>query len=325
MIQKNRFNIAVVSVAFCLVVFFVIGSLMNDFLTGGESIEETQDNLRFPTQNEQGRSDNRNPNFRSPLEMSIALSRNFVIHGRVIDETGTAVPGAKVTYSVINGMYLGNPNSKIVMSDGSGNFEFDGGYGTNLSVSAAHENYYSSDESGVMLASTEYIAETGDMVYNKGMGLVLRLTRKGASVPLVRGRDREYIKSGDIYYYDIESGGLGSERDGGRLISFVFEGDPSSGSTYPWTLMIEVEGGEISPRNGRLEFTAPNEGWKERVLMGFESKSSRWSWAQEREFFIRFDDDTYGRIDVECVARSARLGVTSWYDPAGGKRLEPIE
>lgn len=113
------------------------------------------------------------------------------------------------------------------------------------------------------------------------------------------------------------------------------------GSQFTWSFQIRVPGGGLAPMeipkdpHGRKwvgeappddrgkdpDFFAPEGGYQETVKFNFDKAMAKEDWdsSQSGEYFVKFNDGTFGRLQFRALADGIFASVTGYYNPSGGR------
>src|SRR5438034_5686516 len=97
---------------------------------------------------------------------------------------------------------------------------------------------------------------------------------------------------------------------------------PPGRRQYDWRLEITVPNGGLIARKDAFEFEAPEGGYlpSDSVEMP-ATLGDQWRSSAERSYFVRFDDETFGRVELEMQAGGDHFVVwKSFLNPKAGSR-----
>jgi len=97
---------------------------------------------------------------------------------------------------------------------------------------------------------------------------------------------------------------------------------PPGRRQYDWRLEITVPNGGLVARKDDFEFEAPEGGYlpSDSVDMA-ATLGNQWRSSAERSYFVRFDDETFGRVELEMQAGGDHFVVwKSFLNPKAGSR-----
>ena len=97
---------------------------------------------------------------------------------------------------------------------------------------------------------------------------------------------------------------------------------PPGRRQYDWRLEITVPNGGLIARKDAFEFEAPEGGYlpSDSVEMP-ATLGDQWRSSAERAYFVRFDDETFGRVELQMQAGGDHFVVwKSFLNPKAGSR-----
>lgn len=272
-----------------------------------------------------------------PLDLESLISRlntSIKVYGRVVDQFGDPVAGANVRLSPINRLQ-DSYGKKTVTTDADGRFFADGLYGNALGISAEKEGYLRIPElsdvaSGALLDYERGGRGTGDQFSVPSNPIVLELLKIGPTEPMVHVKKKHWKLSLDGTPQTIALNS--KEGQGTHKIEFRFASNwiklpmdnEINSKLFDWSFEIHVPGGGLIWDKSDAKFEAPAAGYKEVVRYEYPSTLPREEWKrfQHGRYFVKFPDDTYGRIQFQIDGSSDRspLYMESWLNLTPGSR-----
>ena len=175
-------------------------------------------------------------------------------------------------------------------------------------------------------------AEAGKRYSNPKTPLVLRLQNPGMIEPLVCVREIGWRLNLDgeprLIALDSEKG-KGPHQIEFRLWSnnqVLYHPGVNPSSVFEWTFEARIPGGGVIWSDSNLNFEAPESGYKELLRYHYPADLPRAKWKNycHGRYFVKFPDNTYGRIQFEIDATSkpeyGPLKMQSWFNPKPGSR-----
>jgi hypothetical protein len=257
------------------------------------------------------------------------------LYGKVVDQFGEPVVAATVEIS----LYPVNiPNGKGsdggLRTDHEGKFSISGLTGTSIGASAMKEGYLrvpplSSFSSSASLDYTGGYG-TGDHHADPSNPVVLKLLKVVPEGPMIHvGKKRWKLPldgTPTVIALDSEDG------EGIHQIEFRLWSNThirelpgnNAYSSFDWSFEIRVPGGGVAWDESDVRFEAPATGYKDVVRYEYPATMAREKWKrfQKGRYFVRFADDTYGRIQFDIDGGSDRrpLYMESWLSLTPGSR-----
>lgn len=269
-----------------------------------------------------------------PESLIALLNTSIAVYGKVVDQFGEPVASARVTLSPIN-RYEDSYGRKIVVTDENGRFSAEGLYGNSLGISAEKEGYLrippmNSRSSTAMLNYARGGGGTGDRHAGPSNPIVLELLKVGPVEPTIHV-DKKLWKlplDGTPSRIALDSEeGKGTHEIEVRFSSnwnqLPMDNDINS-KLFDWSFEIRVPGGGLAWDRSDMEFEAPATGYEESVRYECSATMPREEWKRVRQgrYFVKFADDTYGRIQFSIDGGSDRspLYMESWLSMKSGSR-----
>ncbi len=253
------------------------------------------------------------------------LQTPITFYGKVVDEKGNPVAGAKVILTPAASM---DPNAVPPdyqrTSDTNGLFSIRGVHGIGLTVIVSKEGYYSLPGSG------------GNFGYAAGAGFgkphpdqndpaIFVLRKMGGTEPLiVLKRNVKVSRTGIPITMDLRTG----KAFGDHSLDFRVEAwtndqgiVPGTLTRYDWKCIISVPGGGLQSRTGEFNFQAPADGYKPSDEIVISAKDPKWDSEVTREYFLKLANGEYARIKFTmCAGGDNFFSVTSYLNPTPGHR-----
>lgn len=256
-------------------------------------------------------------------KLNIAINMPISVHGQVLDLDGAPIPNAEINYILKNKIDrsgsgfspLGSTRMKPIKTDEDGRFHIIG-KGASAYVQAYKDGYYQTDDSAETIPATKsYVKNSPLQLYLRSMGSTDKLERLSEKAYLTKGANRvvAQLDSRRITFH-IE---LSSDYDN-RL------NHPRK--RFDWSAKIEIEGGLLVQRNpkGQFDYTAPVEGYSPFYELSYESEDPNWKARLKEEFYIRFEDGTFARAEIQVSPQRSNpfIVVEGYHNPHENRNLE---
>lgn len=256
-----------------------------------------------------------------------SYKHSIALYGKVVDQFGEAVPDATVEIYV-HSEYFGDKSGTdaVLKTDKEGKFSINGLTGGAIGASAMKEGYLRIPPLGSTSssASLSYTGGdgTGDRHSVPSNPIVLELLKIGPTEPMVHV-DKKLWKlplDGTPQTIALNSKeGQGVHQIELRLQSSTHIRELPGNNAYTpfdWSFEIRVPGGGLIWDESDTKFEAPASGYKEVVKYEYSATMPREEWKRVRRgrYFVRFADNTFGRIQFEIDGGSDRspLYMESW-------------
>lgn len=257
------------------------------------------------------------------------------LYGRVEDQHGKPIAGAKVELFPQDNPFGGPSRSKTILtSDGNGEFSIKGLHGISMGVLASKEGFIHLSPLGGP-ASSERVdyadgAPAGKRYSNPRTPLILRLQDPGEVEQLVCVREKGWrlAINGKPRQIALDSeDGKGPHQIEFRLWSNTLDRNKPGANVYDafdWTFEACIPGGGFIWSDSNLDFEAPEGGYKETIRFHYPASLPREKWKRFRtgRYFVKFRDNTFGRIIIDVDAGTepeyGPLSMQSWFNPKPG-------
>jgi hypothetical protein len=254
--------------------------------------------------------------------VKLVFESNIDFYGKVLDQQGDPVERAKIKIAAADG-YWENGSDFFEISDTNGLFSIKGIKGAGIYVSVEKSGYHRTEKSKGRFG---YGMKSGENPHDKhDHPAIFLLQKKGAIEPLfcATHKDRaEYFQRGQKIALDLKNG---QRRSGNASIEITSINNRLEGQDrdYTWRFIVTVPGGEIIERNDPLQFLAPENGYQSQAMIGYDAKAEDWRSRQEKDFFVRFANGTYGRVKLDAWSKTKNgFFFESYVNPSGSKYLE---
>jgi hypothetical protein len=252
------------------------------------------------------------------------LATPIAFYGKVVDEKGNPIRGARVEMSAANHPFSGGSRYERT-TDGDGLFSISGIHGLGLMVSIAKEGYYQLPQS------------RGHFGYAQGAGgssphadahdpAVFVLRKMGETDPLiVFSRDSRLARDGAPVQMDIHTGKTSPVANGDiQIESWVHDKDNPEGlnHSFDWSCRISIPGGGLASRSGgQFDFEAPTVGYQSEDVIDMPASAPNWQPSATREYFLKLPNGQYARIAFTIGAGGNNsFHITSYLNPLPGHR-----
>lgn len=252
----------------------------------------------------------------------------ITLYGKVVDQHGRTVPNATVEISV-HSSYFSEKSvmDAVLKTDASGRFSMSGYTGSSIGATAMKDGYLrippmSSRASSVSLSYERDGSGTGDRHADPSNPIVLELLKIDPVEPMIHvGKKRWKLPiDGTPRKIALDS----EEGQGAHEIEVRFSStwnqlpmdNEINSKLFDWSFEIRLPGGGLVWDKSDLEFVAPADGYQESIRYEFSATMPREEWKRVRQgrYFVKFADNTYGRIQFSIDGGSDRgpLYMESW-------------
>lgn len=267
-------------------------------------------------------------------QMSAILARDsrrpIEFYGRVIDQDGNPVAGAKVrgAAEIVERWMDQRWDERFVTSDAGGYFHFSGLHGQRLVVSPNKEGYeYKSENS--LFSYSGLTAEKERHRPDPKTPVVFTMWKLAGPEELTHARFRraEVPVDGTPTSFDLVT--AKKVPAGGDLIVKI-ERHPlhiQRGQRFDWKAILEVPTGGIIQHDDVYPNRAPSEGYASRFTIDMPGTSAEWQSSATRSFYVKARDATlYARMTLRITADyeppPTGVSLEAWVNTTGSRNLE---
>ena len=253
-----------------------------------------------------------------------ALKNNpFSFYGRVLDENGQPVVGAKATILVQG--ELGSTQGSTehdVLSDADGCFKLENVHSFGVIVTVTKNGYYTLPDkhNGPWF----WIIRKGEMP-TKDHPAIFPLKKKGLTEPLIVMRTGAATVStdGTPLEFNLEKGHVVKGQPGTFVVqTWVDQHDPKSDQPYHWKFRLTVPGGGMQLRTDEYQFVAPTSGYQESDEVEVTPGMPLWDDVKERDYFVKLADGKYAQVRVSLNSHGSFGIAQGFINPSGSPNLE---
>jgi protocatechuate 3,4-dioxygenase beta subunit len=240
-------------------------------------------------------------------------------YGKVVDQNGQPVSGAKVQLSWTDQSKEGSTQSET-SSDGQGNFTLENKEGRYLLVTVTKPGYYTAQQQNQ--TSFDYAGFWDERYYQPDSRnpVLFHLRKEGVKENLLTGNINVNIPSGGA------PTSIGFSRNPADSWARVEVQAWTNTEKYPprifdWHAIITVPGGDIQPCNDEFPFTAPEGDYKPSIEFNMPATAEKWKRGIEQQYYIRYTNPLrYGRVLLEISGASQNVSGAYWINPTPGSR-----
>lgn len=257
-------------------------------------------------------------------------------YGRVVNQHGSPVEGAIVRISPFETFMGEDVRTRIVLeSDPEGRFFVKNLKGKSLSVNVRKEGYLTYPPLGpdkpFSHGSFEFgsNSEKGARYKDPNNPTVFTLHDVGPLEPMVYVQRKRWRipPDGSLVQVALDS----ESGKGSHQIEFRFRSSwnqiPSGkrfGKKYDWTFEAKIPGGGFRLNDSSYHTEAPEGEYEESVKIEYFASMVQEEWRRSvfRRYFVKFADDSYGRIefDIDASIDGSPIYMTSWLNLNPGSR-----
>jgi len=267
----------------------------------------------------------------APASLEAIYNTPVVFYGKVQDQDGTAIADANVKVAVAD--RAGGGSSKLALkSDQAGLFTITS-KGMSLHVRVSKEGFepVSGQEPSGQRSHGGFdygmALENGIHTPDPARPVVFTLYRpsRNASLVVIEEQSLTIPKTGRPVVVNLAPNG---GKPGRELVLRCWTNDTlkEKDGRYDWKLEIAVKGGGILERKDTGGHLAPADGYTSVLTMDMPRTLSRQQWDNDvkRTCWVKFEDQTFGRIDVRMIAGGDHFATVEGYinEQAGSRIFE---
>ena len=273
-----------------------------------------------------------NPNKWEEAKRSIKHDWSMPIsfYGKVVDETGSSIAGAKIKFAWTDLSPSGASHQDAV-SDVLGLFKLEGVHGKNLGVSVAKEGYFAShrDPPGFEYADHN---NREFHVPNPANPVIFHLRKKAAKEQLVYQSISKNIPYDQaVAYYNLQTGAITQEAptDAAPAIKIgVTRTIAGPGEPHEWSCAVEALNGGVCETTEEFPFLAPEEGYVPSWMYSASTASPGFKGTASVSLYVRTNGGDYGRLEISATdprtrEQGAFITVDSFLNVSGSRVLQP--
>jgi hypothetical protein len=253
--------------------------------------------------------------------IAAAFSAPISLFGKVVDQNGVPVEGAKVFYSAAV-EYFGKSSTYTGVSDSSGSFSITGIKGAGVYVEVSKDGYDRIPDKSY--ANFGYGVPSGRRPPSSSDPALFILRKKARADSLIAvDTDVAIPKNGTPVDISLQTG-KAVPRGRGDLTVELWANDQEKDNErrYDWGFRVSVPGGGIMKRDPEsMEFEAPGDGYEGIVEHTTSRGLTRWRDRFDDEYFVKLGNGTFARMHFRITTGGGHFAsITSYLNPTPGSR-----
>lgn len=255
--------------------------------------------------------------------MQTKNNRSLDTYGKVIDQDGNPVVGAKVEAGVMTYEEWSSAGGKgyFTQTDSKGRFQFLGVKGAKMGLVPSKKGYIYNRK----LPST---SRPADYTPDPNHPLILTMWKLKGAEPMVHAQIHDYIPcDGTIIKYNLLTGNM--DNTNGDLVVKLsrIPLNIKSGATFHWTLTISIPSGGFVENKDLYPNEAPENGYQPSIIVNMPKTAKNWTALfQKSYYFTSRNGKVYGRISFKMMADfqppQTLFDADIFANPAGSRNLE---
>ena len=243
-------------------------------------------------------------------------------YGKVVDEVGRAISGAKITFSVHDKFWQETETRFESSSDENGLFSLVNVRGAGVYVNVVKDNYYTLPRPKSFAFYGPLRGKSDPELPTPTDPAVYILKAKGKAEPLAQIRRRSFRISKDGTPFDIAlTNVIGATPAYLRVEAFTWDANKNDKGRYDWRCRLTLRGGGLMPRPDAFEFIAPFEGYEESLELVMRADDANWRGGFQQEYFAKLPSGCYATLYFDLATRGSHSCVIgAFVNPSPGSR-----
>jgi hypothetical protein len=268
-------------------------------------------------------------------EVMTSANQPISFFGKVIDQDGDPIPGAKVTLKIrymktVGSVGIGDTFAEPSLTTGTdGQFALTDAKGSLLVLKALTKEGYEPSPKAFN-GTYWYWRDKNPYRPDPSHPEIFRMWKKMGAEPLVRkGFGKPLLADGTPAEFDLLDGRVVAQ--GGDLrvkLERVPQKVEWGQRNYEWTITVEaIDGGIVESREEQM-YRAPADGYQPKLLIHMAANDANWSDTKDVAAYIKIrGGKLYGRVEMKFMVGSDReagtpFNMTSFINPSGSQNLE---
>jgi Carboxypeptidase regulatory-like domain len=256
----------------------------------------------------------------------MVLSRNQAsldIYGKVIDQNGEPVAGAKVQANVMLTVSMVETRDEIhfTETDANGRFKFLGLRGAELGIRPQKQGYEYKQKSTFSSRPSDYRPDPNNPV-------VFTMWKLKGAEPMTHANINAYIPcDGSVTRFNLLTGKTSA--DGDLAVKLTRNPvDIVRGKPFNWSVTLEIPSGGLQPMQDAYPNEAPVDGYKSSITFDFPTNMVHWTpYFDFKKFYFKGrNEQVYGSFSMDVTADfqppPTSFSAEIYANPAGSRNLE---
>jgi hypothetical protein len=251
----------------------------------------------------------------------------ITFYGKVVDQSGQPVQGAKVSLLVITShfeRYDTEAQPVTLETDQNGGFTVTGFVANAVDAILIKKQGYELSKKATL---TYVFGSIPTYTPDPKNPVVFRMWKQAGKEPLVGPAWRGKVAcDGTTNRFDLSSGRPSA--DGGLEIicsKTPLTVPPPGSAHFDYKFQIVVIGGSIRPTEDEFTYLAPENGYSPSVTITQKADDPKWQGSVKQEFYFKTGEGHYGRLSVDWYAWQTPPTILKWdcsINPSGSRNLE---
>jgi hypothetical protein len=247
---------------------------------------------------------------------------NINVYGKVVDQTGTPVPGVKVHGGVllINGFDSSRNENYEAETDSQGLFSFVDLHGVRFGVKL--------EKKGYEYNPNLYVNWWNGYKPDANSPAIFAIYKLQGAKPMVHTAfDSRVPYDGQMAAFDLFSG----RKVGSGDLRITLTRNPiqvrRGVDRFDWTVQIQMAGGGLVETSDLYPYEAPESGYQPTFDLSVAKDAPSWTQRLTKTFYVQNAKGDYGRVTIDLTTDSERpqgtgIAIEAWLNPSGSRDLE---
>lgn len=263
-------------------------------------------------------------------KLAILNDQPIEFFGKVIDQNGTAIAGAKVRAGVmVEKIWMGGKMvDHYTTTDSAGNFAFQGFRGARMIIQPSKGGYEFKPDINRNFNYSLLNRESERHHPDRSAPEIFTMWKQQGAEPLISGDKFLGIRAdGTPFTIDLAKGRKieGRSVEGDLVVSIKQPPQIAAGEKFDWSFSIEaIGGGLVEAVDTQYLNEAPAEGYEPRISQDVKAGDREWSESVRKTFFLRSrNGNQFGRVTAEVRANyqgAAVFSIRYLVNPKPGSR-----
>jgi len=245
------------------------------------------------------------------------------IYGKVIDQNGQPVAGAKVRGDLE--FEMADDVEHDTKTDVQGRFHFLGLHGQGLGISVEKAGYeFNLNMKFAVFRPSHYLPDPDNP-------LIVRMWKLRGGEPLMHTQIYSSVScDGSTQRFDLLSN---QQKNTGDLVVMLTRNPLTLNSrnrhkSFDWSVTLAItNGGLLESTNQPYPYEAPAEGYQPSITFNFPTNMAGWQYELKRDYYFKSQDGkAYGRMTIDIDASRPQpptyFNADIWVNPGGSRNLE---
>lgn len=248
----------------------------------------------------------------------------FSFYGRVTDENGTPISGARAEITWADTSERGTSTVEL-LSDGNGLFSLLGAKGKSGTVRVSKAGFHTRDD--MNRRAFDLVEQWNPEFYkpDEKSPRIFILQKALTAEPMLHWKKSYHFRAKEgVVFFDLLGASTTDREKADLLIKYSADRLGLGLPYYNWSCEITVFDGGLVDRSNGFALVAPEKGYSGSASIVMQAEAEAYQWSAEREYFVRMrGGQAYGRIIVKMiVGDDPFVIVTAFVNPSASRNME---